>query len=152
MRVVQEKGVTLVPTLYLLSAYDVNQLPPNLRARAVELKRNAEAGFQWALASGATIVFGSDASVIPHGDNAREFATRVALGQAPGDALLSATTRAASLLGLDDRGRIEPGRRADLIAVAGDPLTDIRTLEHVRFVMKRGQVYVEASQATTKFP
>ncbi|HEX2494357.1 MAG TPA: amidohydrolase family protein, partial [Steroidobacter sp.] len=141
LRLIQAKKITLVPTLYLFSTFDLNRLPERLRSPAVALKNHAEASFRSEVAAHANIVFGSDAAVIPHGDNAHEFATRVALGQSPKDAILSATSRAADLLGLNDRGVITVGRRADLIAVEGDPLADIRTLEHVRFVMKLGRVY-----------
>lgn len=144
LRLIKEKKIALVPTLYLMSTFDLSRLPERLQISAAELKRNAEAGFRNAVAMGVNVVFGSDAAVIPHGDNAREFATRVALGQSPQDALMSATSRAATLLGLSDRGVIAAGRRADLIAVEGDPLVDIRTLEDVRFVMKRGRVYKDA--------
>lgn len=151
LRLIQEKKVTLVPTLYLLSTFDLNQLPERLRSPAQALKRNAESGFQKALAAHANIVFGSDASVIPHGENAREFATRVSLGQSTKDALLSATSRAASLLGLSDRGLIATGRRADLIAVEGDPLANIRTLENVRFVMKQGRVFKDIQRVDAAY-
>lgn len=151
LRLIKERNVTLVPTLYLLSTFDLNYLPVHLRAPAVELKRQAEEGFRSAVAARANIVFGSDAAVIPHGNNAREFATRVSLGQSPKDAILSATSRAADLLGLNDRGVIAAGRRADLIAVEGDPLQNIRTLEDVRFVMKRGKVYKDVRKSDAAY-
>lgn len=151
LRLIRDKNIALVPTLYLMSTFDLDRLPKQLQASAVELKRNAEAGFRDAVAMGVNVVFGSDAAVIPHGDNAREFATRVALGQSPQEALISATSRAAALLGLSDRGIIATGQRADLIAVEGDPLADIRTLERVRFVMKRGRVYKGGQDSEAKY-
>jgi imidazolonepropionase-like amidohydrolase len=78
--------------------------------------------------------------VFPHGENAKEFAALVERGMTPLEAIRSATTRAADLLGVDDRGVIAPGKLADLIAVEGNPLEDIRTLEDVRFVMLGGNV------------
>jgi imidazolonepropionase-like amidohydrolase len=80
--------------------------------------------------------------VVPHGQNAREFAYRVRLGQSAMDAITSATKTAAEIIGWSDRvGTVEPGRFADLIAVAGDPLRDITELERVKWVMKGAVVY-----------
>jgi imidazolonepropionase-like amidohydrolase len=90
---------------------------------------------------GLKIAFGTDAGVYPHGDNAKEFGYQVELGQTPIGAIRSATVVAAELLGLDDRGRIEPGLLADVIAVRGNPLEDVRELERVTFVMKGGEVF-----------
>ena len=87
------------------------------------------------------VVFGTDAAVYEHGRNAQEFAMLVELvGMTPAEAIASATTGAARLLGLENEiGRIAPGFSADLIAVAGDPLADVRVLERVEFVMVRGR-------------
>lgn len=88
------------------------------------------------------IAYGTDAAVIPHGQNARLFRTYVSAGMTPWQALRSATVESAELLGWADRvGSVEPGKFADIIAVAGDPLTDISLLENVAFVMKDGAVY-----------
>lgn len=77
----------------------------------------------------------------PHGVNARQFAWQVRYGQTPMQAIQSATINAATLLGHEkDFGSLRPGKRADIIAVRGDPLADVRMLEHVRFVMKDGTV------------
>jgi imidazolonepropionase-like amidohydrolase len=94
------------------------------------------------LKAGLPIGFATDAAVVPHGDNAREFAYRVRLGQTPLAAIVSATGTAAEIMGWRDRvGTLEPGKFADLIAVARDPLRDISELERVTFVMKGGVVY-----------
>ena len=138
---IKKNHVVLVPTLHLLSQFDVNRLPPALRAKAVELGDAARKSFQRAMREKLVIAFGSDAAVIPHGTNAREFAARVQLGQLPAQALQSATSVAAQLLGFDDRGTIKVGQRADLIAVSGNPLESIETVESVTFVMKNGVVY-----------
>ncbi|HTL05347.1 MAG TPA: amidohydrolase family protein, partial [Gemmatimonadales bacterium] len=74
-----------------------------------------------------------------HGENAHEFAVYVKLGMTPLDALRSATLRAADLLGVTDRGSIEPGKLADLVAVPGDPLADITATERVKWVMIAGK-------------
>ncbi|MDX1379487.1 MAG: amidohydrolase family protein [Xanthomonadales bacterium] len=88
------------------------------------------------------IAFGTDAAVIPHGQNARLFRTYVEAGMTPWQALRTATVEAAELLGWQDRvGAVEAGRFADVVAVAGDPLADISLLEDVAFVMKGGTVY-----------
>ena len=86
------------------------------------------------------MVFGTDAGVHPHGDNARQFAVMVRYGMTPVEAIRSATLNAAEALGRDDVGALESGRWADLIAVAGDPTDDVRLLETVPFVMKGGRV------------
>jgi imidazolonepropionase-like amidohydrolase len=95
-----------------------------------------------AFANGVKVAMGTDAAVYPHGLNARELAVYVKLGMSPADAIRTATVNAAELLGWSDRvGAIEPGKYADLIAVDGDPLADISTLQRVKFVMKGGIVY-----------
>ena len=94
-----------------------------------------------AFKAGVRVAFGTDAAVYPHGLNAREFAVMVKLGMTPMQAIQAATLNAAELLGWSDRvGVIEAGRFADIIAVTGDPISDVTTLEHVAFVMKGGQV------------
>jgi imidazolonepropionase-like amidohydrolase len=88
------------------------------------------------------IAFGTDAAVIPHGQNARLFRTYVNAGMTPWQALRSATVEASTLMGWEDRvGSVEAGKLADIIAVSGDPLADISLLENVVFVMKDGAVY-----------
>jgi imidazolonepropionase-like amidohydrolase len=87
--------------------------------------------------------------MVPHGQNAREFALMVQAGMTPADAILAATRNAADLIGDPaDIGSIQPGRFADIIAVAGDPMADVAVLEHVRFVMKGGTVYRQDDRDT----
>jgi imidazolonepropionase-like amidohydrolase len=87
------------------------------------------------------MAFGTDGGVYPHGDNWKQFPYMVEFGMKPVDAIRAATIWAADLLGLGDEvGLVAPGRSADLIAVAGDPLADIRNMQNVRFVMKAGRV------------
>jgi imidazolonepropionase-like amidohydrolase len=94
-----------------------------------------------AFKAGVKVAFGTDAAVYPHGLNAHEFAVMVKLGLTPMQAIQAATVNAADLLGWSDRiGSIEPGRFADIIAVSGNPLSDVTELERVRFVMKGGMV------------
>ena len=94
-----------------------------------------------AFASGVKVAFGTDAAVYPHGMNAHEFAVMVKLGLTPLEAIEAATVNAADLLGWSGKvGGLEPGAWADIIAVDGDPLKDVTTLERVKFVMKGGEV------------
>jgi len=97
--------------------------------------------FRAAHAAGARMVFGSDAAIYPHGQNARQFAVMVEYGMTPAEAIRSATWNAAQALGRErDLGAIVAGRYGDLIAVAGDPLADVRALETVAVVIKGGEV------------
>ena len=97
--------------------------------------------FRHAFQSGAKIAFGTHAGVYPHGDNARQFGKMVEWGMKPLDAIQAATIRAADLLGWSAKaGVLEPDHYADIIAVSGDPLSDVRALESVKFVMKNGAV------------
>lgn len=97
--------------------------------------------FKRALKSGVRIAFGTDSGVSPHGINAQEFHLMVDLGMSPAAALRSAGPAAADLLGLSDRiGTLEKGKEADIVAVPGDPLKDIRVTQRVFFVMKGGRI------------
>jgi imidazolonepropionase-like amidohydrolase len=98
--------------------------------------------FAKAFKAGVKMAFGTDAGVYPHGDNAKQFFYMVKYGMTPAEAIQAATVNAATLIGRDkDVGAIEPGKFADIIAVAGDPLKNVTELEHVAFVMKGGTVY-----------
>jgi imidazolonepropionase-like amidohydrolase len=111
------------------------------------LRKDREVGdvqrenFRKATKAGVKMIFGSDAGVYPHGDNAKQFAVMVRYGMTPLQAIQAATVTAAKALDREkDVGAIEAGRFGDLIAVSGDPLSDVTTLEHVGFVMKGGAV------------
>jgi imidazolonepropionase-like amidohydrolase len=134
-----ERGTYLVPTSYLGRAIDLDNLPPLLRRKAEWVLPRARESLRRAIAAGVRIAYGTDAAVYPHGDNGKEFAVLVELGMSPLEALRSATLNAADLLGLDDRGVIEAGRLADLVAVDGDPLEDVTLLEQVSWVMHGGR-------------
>src|SRR2546426_11847570 len=131
-----------VPTLYTSESIAMDAtVPDSEKARSRQIKDQKDRSFQMVLKAGLPIGFGTDAAVVPHGQNAREFAYRVRLGQSPMAAIVSATSTAAEIMGWSDRvGTIEPGKFADLIAVSGDPLRDITALERVAWVMKGGVI------------
>jgi imidazolonepropionase-like amidohydrolase len=136
----KERGTYLVPTTHLADAIKLENLPPQLRAKAESVLPLARESVRRAIRAGVKIAFGTDAAVIPHGTNAREFGALVERGMRPIDAIRTATVNAADLLGTDDRGVIAAGKLADLVAVRGDPLQDIRATERVVWVMKGGVV------------
>lgn len=140
-RVLKKNGTYLVSTLYLAQKIDWAALPAPLAAKGRTVMPLADESFKRALKSGVKMALGTDAAVFPHGLNAGELVRHVELGQSPIDAIRSATINNADLFGTADRGRIAPGLLADLIAVDGDPLADIRTLTDVRFVMKGGKIH-----------
>jgi len=144
-RLLKAKGAYFAPTLYVGHTILNDNQALNIPAHQVERERamqgTQERAFKIALADGLPIAFATDAGVFPHGENAREFKLRVALGQSPMAAIEGATRIAAEAIGWTDRvGTLQPGRYADLIAVAKDPLADITELERVQFVMKGGVV------------
>ncbi|RMH28498.1 MAG: amidohydrolase family protein [Planctomycetota bacterium] len=115
---------------------------PEVRAKALAVGPEMIVSFGKAHAAGVKIAFGTDSGVSPHGDNAREFELMVEGGMSPAEAVAAATVHAADLLGLSDEiGTIQPGKRADLIAVASDPTRDVSALKSVTFVMKDGAVF-----------
>jgi imidazolonepropionase-like amidohydrolase len=141
IRLMKEHGTYLVPTTYLADRIDFSILPPAIRAKGEYVLPLAKASLAKAIREGVKIAFGTDAAVYPHGENAHEFAALVDKGMSPLEALRTATVNAADLLGVDDRGILAAGKLADIVAVAGNPLEDIRVTENVRFVMKGGKVY-----------
>lgn len=145
VKLMKEHGTFLVPTLYLgdwfLENYQRIGVPAQMVAKAKEVLPMARKNIARAFAQGVPVAFGTDAAVYPHGLNAREFAVYVKLGMTPLQAIQTATINAAKLLGWENQvGTIEAGKFADLIAVEGDPRTDVTELERVRWVMKGGIV------------
>jgi imidazolonepropionase-like amidohydrolase len=143
----KQRGTYLVPTAYIfaLNQKDPNRFGPAFVAKIREVGPLAQDSHRRAIAAGVKIAFGTDAGVFPHGDNAKEFAVYVGYGMKPVDAIRTATTNAADLLNLTDRGVIAPGKLADLVAVPGDPLADITSLERPVFVMKGGVIVRRSS-------
>ncbi|HZF13565.1 MAG TPA: amidohydrolase family protein [Thermoanaerobaculia bacterium] len=143
LRLMKEKGVYLVPTLFAGAwvGEQADHFPPPIAVKARAASAAMQSMFQRALKAGVKIAFGTDSAVEPHGLDAREFALMVKNGMTPAQALLSATRSGADLLGLADQiGTIETGKLADLVAVPGDPLQDIKQTEKVSFVMQGGKV------------
>ena len=141
----KKNGTYLVPTLYLgdwfLENAERNHVPDFLLGKAKTVMPIARKNIAHAFASGVKVAFGTDAAVYPHGLNAHEFAVMVKLGLTPLQAIQAATMNAADLLGWQGKvGSLEPGTWADIVAVDGDPLKDVTTLERVKFVMKGGDV------------
>ncbi|HTQ80047.1 MAG TPA: amidohydrolase family protein, partial [Thermoanaerobaculia bacterium] len=150
IRLLKEKGIYLVPDIYtdeyILAEADHLGLPQKMIEKEKLLRKSQIANWKRAIAAGVKLAFGTDAGVYPHGQNAHQFHSLLTLGLTPAEVLRMATTSAADLLGWSDRvGSVTPGRYADLIAVDGDPLTDVTELERVRFVMKGGVVFKEAA-------
>ena len=141
IKLMAERGTFLVPTTYLIEGMDISKAAPELQAKAAEIFPRARTVVSRALAAGVKIAAGTDAPAIPHGKNAQELIALVDRGMTPLQVLQAATVNAAELLGVEDRGRIESGLLADLIAVPGNPLEDISVLANVGFVMKGGKVY-----------
>ena len=139
-----DNGTFLVSTRRLAEGMDVSKAPPELQAKAAEMFPKARTSIKAAYEAGVKIAVGTDAPAIPHGRNADELVTLVEWGLPAAAVLKAATVTAAELINADDRGRLAEGLLADIIAVPGDPLSDITVTRDVRFVMKGGKVYVHA--------
>jgi len=137
-----DEGTFLVSTNALTENWDVSAHPKALQAKAAETFPKARQSLADAIAAGVKIASGSDAPAIWHGRNAEELVTLVKRGMTPLQAIRAATTVSAELIDMDDQlGRIAAGMLADIVGVAGDPLTDITATQRVRFVMKDGTVH-----------
>ena len=147
------KGVFLTPTL-MATEWIMSKLenyPPELQAKAKAAAVARSEMFRNALKLGIKISFGTDAAVFPHGQNAKEFKLMVDFGMTPIDALRSATANDAELLGIAQKtGSLKKGKLADVIAMPGDPTSDITATEHVLFVMKEGKIIRQDSPTAQK--
>jgi imidazolonepropionase-like amidohydrolase len=144
-KLMKEHGTCLVPTVAagesLSEQRDTNFKMPTSLPLPASLQRK-QASLKAALDAGVTICSGSDVGVFTHGDEGKELQLMVLLGMKPIDALVAATSADATMLGMQDRiGSVKVGFFADLIAVDGDPTTDINAVRNVKFVMKNGMVY-----------
>src|SRR2546427_1579302 len=143
LAMMKKKGTFLTPTLmaseWIMSK--LNNYPPALQAKAKAATAARSEMFRNAVKMGIKISLGTDAAVYPHGQNAKEFKLMVDLGMSAIDALKSATSNNAELLGIGQKvGTLEKGKLADVIAMPGDPTSDITATERVSFVMKEGKI------------
>lgn len=146
MRLMKQRGTWYVPTIYAGrfvadKAKEPGYFPEVVRPKAATIGVQIQDTAARAYRAGVPIAFGTDQGVGPHGDNAREFVYMVEAGIPAAYALQSATLHAATVLGVDDQGVIEPGKRADIIAMPGDPVADINAVMGVDFVMTAGRVH-----------
>jgi imidazolonepropionase-like amidohydrolase len=141
----KKRGTYLVFDIYnddfiLQEGAKAGMLPESIE-KEKKIGRLQRENFRKAWQAGAKMAFGTDAGVYPHGDNAKQFAKMVEWGMKPIDAIQAATVKAADLLGWADKvGALETGHYADIIAVTGDPTSDVKVLESVKFVMKGGAI------------
>lgn len=152
-KLMKQHGTYLVPTLLVaqtalgIAKAHPEQLNPSSAKKATEVVPHIKGALLDAYKVGVKIAFGTDQGLAPHGSNAKEFALMVDAGMAPIDTIIAATGSAADLIGdTADIGSVQSGRFADIVAVDGDPLTDVTTLEHVQFVMKSGVVYKQGGR------
>jgi imidazolonepropionase-like amidohydrolase len=148
----KQHGTFLVPTSYPLFWFEKNapslHMPPWVMEKAAIIIPAAKKNMAIAFRSGVRVALGTDAGVYPHGQNGGEFWSMVELGLSPVQALQAGTVNAAELMGWADRiGAIRKGMFADMVAVKGDPLSDVTLLQHVQFVMKDGVVYKDEISA-----
>ncbi|MFN3725146.1 MAG: amidohydrolase family protein [Allosphingosinicella sp.] len=148
IRLFRQSGAYYVPTLSTVNGYleriraNPNAYPPEVRQKIDWRIQITGLALQRAQRAGVRIAFGTDAGVSMHGRNADEFPLMVQHGMTPEQAIVAATVNAADLLGLaGEVGTLEPGRVADIVAVRGDPLSDVGVLRNVNFVMSRGRVH-----------
>lgn len=146
IRMMKANGTYLVPTLLAgdtvrKQAVSADWMPPNVKKKALEVGPNMVAALSRAREGGVKVAFGTDSGVSAHGQNALEFALMIQSGYSPLDAIRSATVWGAAHNKIADQvGTLTPGKAADLIAVSGDPLSDVTELTRVGFVMKGGKV------------
>jgi len=143
LTMMKRKGTFLTPTLMATEWImgKIDNYPPALQAKAKAAAAARSDMFRNAVKMGVKISFGTDAAVFPHGQNAKEFKLMVDLGMTPIDTLKSATANDADLLGIAQKvGTLEKGKLADIVAMSGDPTSDITATERVSFVMKEGKI------------
>ncbi|MDP9017873.1 MAG: amidohydrolase family protein [Candidatus Eremiobacteraeota bacterium] len=143
LKAMEQRGTHLVPTLWALDSILVpgnpNRIAPSSIHKAGLAAELRNEGMKRAIASGVKITYGTDAGVFPHKENNKDFGILVSMGMRPIDVMRAATSRAADLLGTGDRGRLAPGKLADVVAVSGDPTSNVASLERPGFVMLGGK-------------
>ncbi|MCX6621875.1 MAG: amidohydrolase family protein [Acidobacteria bacterium] len=147
LQMMKARGTYLIPTLMALKGIEEKlasgaYMPPAIVAKAKAASAQIHATTRRAIALGVKVGVGTDAAVYPHGRNPEEFELLVRDGMRPVDALRAGTSADAELLGIADKlGALEPGKIADIVAMPGNPLADIRQTQHVFFVMKDGAIF-----------
>jgi imidazolonepropionase-like amidohydrolase len=153
LTMMKRKGTFLTPTLMATEWImgKIDNYPPALQAKAKAAAAARSDMFRNAVKMGVKISFGTDAAVFPHGQNAKEFKLMVDLGMTPIDTLKSATANDADLLGIAQKvGTLEKGKLADIVAMPGDPTSDITATERVSFVMKEGKIIRNGPSTTQR--
>ncbi len=152
MKLFKKTGAWLIPTVYPITAVGdtpekmkkgpFKDMPPAIMEKLLQLGKQPKIMTRLAYQMGVKIALGTDSGVSPHGENANEFIEYVNIGMSPMEALMAGTVNAAEAAGWADRiGSLEPGKYADLVALAGNPLDDIRQVLDVIFVMRDGKVF-----------
>jgi imidazolonepropionase-like amidohydrolase len=142
LQMMHDRGTYLVPTLSVRAGLAESKFPPLVQAKADLAVKSQDEMVRRALKHGVKIALGTDAAVYPHGDNALEFVLMANDGMTPAQSLRAGTSVAADLLGMSQKvGTLEPGKFADVVAVPGNPLENIKVTQSVVFVMKDGTVY-----------
>ena len=142
LRMMKDRGTFLVPTLTVRVGIAESKFPPAVQAKADAAIKQQDAMVKRAVALGVKIALGTDAAVFPHGENALEFSYMAADGLTNAQSLMAGTRAGAELLGLSGKvGSLKPGMLADVVAVPGNPVDDIKVTQQVIFVMKEGVVY-----------
>ncbi len=146
----QQRGTNLVPTIWALDSIlqpgNPNHIPPSSIKKAEYAAQLRNQGMHRAIASSVTIAYGTDAGVFPHSQNNKDFALLVSLGMRPIDVLRSATSNAAALIGLSDRGILAPGKLADVVVFNGDPTRAIALMERQPALVMLGGDRIEPSR------
>ncbi len=153
----KQHGTYFVPTMLVgqtaveIALAHPEQLNPSSAQKAKDTVPHMQKNLHDAYQAGVKIAFGTDEGLAPHGANGKEFALMVKAGMSPIDTIIAATGSAADLIGdTADIGTVQKGRYADLIAVDGDPISDVTKLEHVQFVMKGGVIYKDGGRAPAR--
>lgn len=156
LRLMKEKGTWLVPTVWPITWVGttpeamrrgpLKDIPPNSMAKLIRLGEQPKKLVRAAARIGAPVALGTDNGIAPHGTNAQEFIEYVDAGMSNVEALKTGTVNAAAAAGLPNRGRLKPGFAADIVALDGDPLTDINAVTQVDFVMRDGIVFKRDDQ------
>jgi imidazolonepropionase-like amidohydrolase len=145
LQMMLDHGTFLVPTAALPDNMDISRADPALKAKAAEVWPKAASAYQKAIQMGVKISTGTDAPAVPHGSIHLELAALVKHGMTPLQALHASCVMGAELIDVTDRGKLNAGLLADIIAVPGDPTTDVSLVQDVRFVMKGGKVFKGAA-------